>query len=346
MAWWPAWAWLLTACALDAEKKTPAALPTGHYEGQVSYQGTELRTVLDLREARPGQLEADVYFPEASDLNFTAANLIYTEPQLRFDEGLPTGSIDVTAVQEGDFLRGVFSMDSIRADFVWVRRGQPEARAYQQKQLAAQPRLGTPALTLLVPNDTISQHNAVALFTDAAHKGATTARAAQLARQGFLTTVVTVQPTALPDSATLKAAAAVLVALRRAPATDTTHIGLWVSGSTAVAVAPAATLPKPAAAFVVLENVPLESAEEAKPFQVLARQRIPVLALYAAADTSLNISGSTSRLRTALGRRSTVRTFPKADANFRVPGSLNSDGKWTWPQPASGYVEAIRQWRK
>jgi dienelactone hydrolase len=347
VAWWPAWAWLLTACTLDAEKKAPATLPTGHYEGQVSYQGTELRTVLDLREARPGQLQADVSFPDMPDLDFTGANLIYTEPQLRFDEGLPTGGIDVTAVQEGDFLRGVFTLDSVRVDFVWVRRGQPEARAYQQKQLAAQPRLGAPALTLLVPNDTVSQHSAVALFTDAAHEGATTARAAQLARQGFLTTVVTVQPTALPDSATLQAAAAVLVALRRAPATDTTRIGLWVSGSTAAAVAPAATLPKPAAAFVVLENVPIASGEEAKPFQVLARQRIPVLALYAAADTSLNAATSTSRLRAALGaRRSTLRAFPKADANFRVPGSLNSEGKWTWPQPASGYVEAIRQWRK
>lgn len=346
-AWWPAWAWLLTACTLDAEKKAPAALPTGHYEGQVSYQGTELRTVLDLREARPGQLEADVHFPDVPDLDFSAANLIYTEPQLRFDEGLPAGGIDVTAVQEGDFLRGIFTIDSIRADFVWVRRGQPEARSYQQKQLAAQPRLGTPALTLLVPNDTVSQHSAVALFTDAAHQGATTARATQLAGQGFLATVITVAPTALPDSATLRTVAGVLLALRRAPATDTSRIGLWVGGNIAAAVAPAATLLKPAAAFVVLENVPVASSEAAKPFQVLGRQRIPVLALYAAADTSFNMAASTSRLRTAIGtRRSTLRTFPKADANFRVPGSLNSDGKWTWPQPASGYVEAIRQWRK
>lgn len=346
-AWWPACAWLLTACALDAEKKVPAALPTGHYEGQVSYQGTELRTILDLREARPGQLEADVHFPDVPDLDFSAANLIYTEPQLRFDEGLPAGGIDITAVQEGDFLRGVFTLDSVRADFVWVRRGQPEARTYQQKQLAAQPRLGAPSLTLLVPNDTISQHSAVALFTDATHQGTATARAIQLADQGFLTTVVTVAPTALPDSATLRTAAAVLLALRRAPATDTTRIGLWVSGSIAAAVAPAATLPKPVAAFVVLENVHITSSEEAKSFQVLARQRIPVLALYAAADTSFNMATSTTRLRAALGaRRSTLRTFSKADANFRVPGSLNSDGKWTWPQPASGYVEAIRQWRK
>jgi len=347
VAWGPVLGWLLTACSLEPATQAVVSLPTGHYEGQVSYQGSELRAVLDLREARPSQLEADLHFPEAEDLDFSATNLSYTEPQLRLEEGAQPGGITITAIREGDFLRGVFTLDSVRVDFVWVRRGQPEERPYQEKQLPAQPKLGTLPLTLLVPNDTASQHAAVALFTDAAHQMAATARAGQLARQGFIAAVVTVAPAAsAPDSATLQATAATLWALRRVTTVDTTRIGLWVRGAVAATVAPAAALVSPNAAFVVLENVPIASNEDAKPFQVLARQRVPMLALYAAADTSLNATESARRLGAGSRRSILIRTFPKADANFRVPGGLSSDGKWTWPRPATGYVEAVRAWRK
>lgn len=340
---------LLSGCSLDSGQKAVVSLPTGHYEGPISYQGTELLAVLDLRESKPGQLEADLHFPEIEALDFTATNLSYTEPQLRFEEPAQPGGIQITAIREGDFLRGVFTLDSVRADFVWVRRGQPEPRPYQEKQLPAQPALNIPPLTVLVPNDTATQHAAVALFADAAHQAAATARASQLTRQGFVTTVVAVNPVAeLPDSATLRTAATVLLALRRAPTTDTTKIGLWATGDAAAAITPAATLVKPQAAFVVLENVPVTSPEQAKPFQGLTRQRVPVLGLYAAADTSLNVKESTRRLRNALGfRRNTlIQTFPKADANFRVPGGLTEEGKWNWPRPVPGYVKAIQEWRK
>jgi hypothetical protein len=339
---------LLASCSLDSERKAVVALPTGHYEGPISYQGTELLAVLDLRESKPGQLEADLHFPGLRGLDFPAVNLSYTEPQLRFEEPAQPGGVQVTAVREGDFLRGVFTLDSVRADFVWVRRGQPEPRAYQEKQLPQQTTLGLPPLTLLVPNDTVARHAAVALFADASHQAAATARAGQLAQQGFVATVVAISQTALPDSAALRRATAVLTALRRAPAADTTQIGLWVYGATAAAVTPAVTMMAPQAAFVVLENVPVASVDQAKPFQALNRRRIPVLALYAAADTSLNVKESTRRLRNALGfRRNTlIRTFLKANSNFRVPGGLTEDGKWSWPRPAAGYVEAIQEWRK
>jgi dienelactone hydrolase len=347
VAGWLVFVLLLTSCTLDSEQKTTVLLPTGHYEGALSYQGTELQAVLDLRESQPGQLEADLHFPEIEGLGFPAVNLSYTEPQLRFEEATQPGGMAVTALREGDFLRGVFTLDSAKVDFVWVRRGQPEPRSYQQKQLAAPPRAGGQALTLFVPNDTTKQHAAVALFTDAAHLSAVTGRASKLADHGFITTVVAVTPTAsLPDSATLRTAAAVLLALRSAPRVDTTRIGLWAHKATAAAIVPAAVGSR--AAFVVLENVPVASAEDAKPFQLLARQRVPVLGLYAAADTSLNARESARRLRKAVGSRrgSLVRLFPQADANFRVPGGLNDDGKWTWPRPATGYIEAVREWRK
>ncbi len=340
---------LLSSCSLDSSQQAVVALPTGHYEGSISYQGTELLAVLDLRESKPGQLEADLHFPQLEGLDFAAANLSYTEPQLRFEEPVQPGGIQITAIREGDFLRGVFTLDSARVDFVWVRRGQPEPRPYQEKQLPTLAALAAPPLTVLLPNDTASQHAAIALFADSTHLAAATARANQLTRQGFITTVVPVNLAAeLPDSATLRSATAVLLALRHAPTTDTTQIGLWAYGAVAAAVAPAASVVAPPATFVVLENVPVASLQQAKPFQALTRQRVPVLGLYAAADTSLNVKESTRRLRNALGsRRNTLlRTFPKADANFRVPGGLTEDGKWIWPRPAPGYVKAVQEWRK
>jgi hypothetical protein len=349
LVWWPAFAVLLAGCSLDSGQKSVVSLPTGHYEGTVSYQGTELQTVLDLRESRPGQLEADLHFPEIEDLGFAATSLSYTEPQLRFEEAAQPGGMQITAIREGDFLRGILAQDSARADFVWVRRGQPEPRSYQEKQLPAQANLNAPALTVLVPNDTASLHSAVALFTDATHQNVANARANQLAGQGFITTVVTVAPATSPeDSTALRTATTVLLALRRAPPIDTTRIGVWARGTTAAAVVPAATLVSPRAAFVVLENVPVSSADAAKPFQALSRQRVPTLGLYAAADTSLNVQESTQRLRGGRGSRRSgivIRTFPKADANFRVPGGLSAEGKWTWPRPAAGYTTAVKDWR-
>ncbi len=333
---------LLAGCASESGQ-TGVALPTGHYEGPIRYQGTELRVEFDLREAAPGQLEADLRIPEIEGWEMAVPAVSYTEPQLRLGPLWP-GGIRLSALREGDFLRGVFALDSVQADFVWARRGQAAARSYQEGTMPAT--AGLPRLTVLVPQDTAAQHPAVALFADAAHRGAATARAAQLARQGFVTTTVTTPP-APADSTSLRAAAAVLQALRRHPAVDTLRVGLWARG-TAAAVAPAAVLAKPKAAFVVLENAPLTSADETKPLQVLGRQRIPLLGLYAAADTSLNARESARRLRTAVSSRrgALVRSFPQADANFLVPGRLSPDGKWTWPRPAPGYVRAVQDWLK
>jgi hypothetical protein len=139
--WWAVVVLLLSGCSLDSGQKAVVSLPTGHYEGPISYQGTELLAVLDLRESKPGQLEADLHFPQLEGLDFAATNLSYTEPQLRFEEPAQPGGIQITAIREGDFLRGMFTLDSVRADFVWVRRGQPEPRSYQEKQLPAQPAL-------------------------------------------------------------------------------------------------------------------------------------------------------------------------------------------------------------
>ncbi|MBD2714384.1 hypothetical protein KBK19_04990 [Microvirga sp. STR05] len=333
----------LWGCLPDSGQKAAVALPTGHYEGTVAYQGTELVATLDLREVSPGQLEADVRFPQNEGLSFPAANLSYTEPQLLLNS--PAGGSSISAIREGDFLRGVFALDSIKADFVWVRRGKALPRAYQTKQQPAA--RGLPSLTLLIPQDTLASHPAVALFAGPAAEPAARLRAAQLAGQGIVATVVVLPPAPQPaDSALLQSAVQVLQALRREPAVDTLRIGMWAHGT--ATVVPAAVLARPKAAFVVLENVPVSSMEDARPFQLLSRQKIPVLGLYAAADTSLNAKDSARRLRNAArGQHGTqVRLFPGADARFLLPGQSNADGKWTWPSAAPGYLPAIADWLK
>ncbi|QNH62850.1 hypothetical protein [Hymenobacter sediminicola] len=337
----------ILGCSPDSGQKAAVQLPTGHYEGTVAYQDTELAVALDLREVSPGRLEADVRFAQNEGLSFPAENLRYTEPQLLLDS--PAGGSSISAIREGDFLRGVFRLDTIKADFVWVRRGKALPRAYQIKQLPASAAAqGLPSLTLLIPQDTLATHPAVALFAEPATQPAARLRAAQLAGQGFVTTVIALPHAQQPaDSAMLQSAVRVLRALRREPAVDTMRIGLWARGTTA-AVVPAAVLAQPKAAFVVLENASITSLEEARPFQLLSRHRIPVLGLYAAADTSLNAKDSARRLRNAVGsRRGTqVRSFPNADTHFLLPGQGSADGKWTWPASAPGYLQSIADWLK
>ncbi len=338
---------LLLSCSLDSGKTAAVVLPTGHYEGTVAYQGTELETVLELRETSPGQLEADMLFPQEAGLSFAVQDPRYKEPQLLFEQGGVPGSISVSAVREGDFLRGVFALDSVKADFVWVRRGKAAPRPYQTTtvQLPA----SQLALTLLVPDDTTTaRHPAVALFADDTHQAAAQHRADQLARQGFVTTVVAVAAGSPADSVALRAAVAVLQALRRNSAVDTLRVGVWARGASAAVAVPAATLVKPRAAFLVLENVSLASMEDTRPLLALSRRRVPVLGLYAAADTSLNAKESARRLRNAVGyqRANKVRVFPGANARFVVPGRSSPDGKWTWPTAAPGYLKAIDDWLK
>ncbi|MBC6697082.1 hypothetical protein [Hymenobacter sp. BT190] len=343
---WAAPVGLLPSCSSDAGRETAVALPTGHYEGTVAYQGTELAAVLELRETIPGQLEADMRFPQDEGLSFPADDARYAAPQLLFEQTGITGGMQVSAVREGDFLRGVFTLDSIRTDFVWVRRGKAQPRPYQLDTL--QVPASRLALLVLVPTDTLGRHPAIALFADDTHQGAARLRADQLARQGFVTTVVSVAAGTPADSVALQAAAATLQALRRHSAVDALRVGMWARGAAALVAVPAATLAKPRAAFMVLENVPVTSADDARPLQQLAQRRVPVLGLYAAADTSLNVKDSARRLRNAVGyRRATqVRIFPKANAQFVLPGRTSADGKWTWPAAAPGYFTAIEDWLK
>ncbi|RPD49870.1 hypothetical protein DNI29_03475 [Hymenobacter sediminis] len=337
---------MLTACSSDSgsSTQTTVALPTGHYEGPISYQGTELRVALDLREVAPGKLQADVSFPQVPGLEFEATRLKYQEPQLQLEQGV--GGISLQAVREGDFLRGLLSWDSVRTDFVWARRGEAAPRPFREETLALRSAAGAQASRLLVPDDTVTRHAAVALVAQPQTLAAAQTRAAYLARRGFVTLIVTVATPAAPsDSGAYRAIGTALSALRRHSAVDSGRVGYWVRGSLAPQVAAVASQVKPAA-FLVMEAAPAATREQAAVYLPLSRQRVPVLALYAGLDTTTDVRESARRLRTTLGYRSgsQVRIYPQAGPEFLQRGRLSPDGQWQWPKPAEGYWEGLVEW--
>ncbi|TGD81416.1 hypothetical protein [Hymenobacter wooponensis] len=331
---------LTTACSTDSSRDQPTIpLPTGHYEGPITYRGSELRVALDLREATPGQLQGDISFPENPGLSFPAGQLRYKEPQLRLEQD-PTqpGGISLQALREGDFLRGVLSWDSAQVDFVWVRRGEAAPRGYREQEVKLRDvGLGQSA-TLRLPEDTLLRHPAIVVL------GVPAAQAARLTRQGFVTLTL---PTTIPtDSGATAAVSAALTLLRTQSAVDSSKVGLWSRGPATPWAVAAAAQAQPQATFVVLEGAPARTADEAKAYQVLSQQRIPALGHYAALDTSLNIPDNYRRLRGVLGarRNGMVRTYPRATAAFIVPGRAATNGQWQWPTPAPGYWEGLTDW--
>jgi hypothetical protein len=333
---------LLAGCSGNAGSESVMAVPppTGHYEGPISYQGTELRVALELREIRPGQLQAEISFPQLPGLEFEAARTTYQAPQLRLEQesGQP-GAVTVQAVREGDFLRGVLSWDTIPADFVWVRRGAAAAPGFREQALNVP---GTGRLHLLFPDDTLARHAALLLLTSPATAAAARQRATYLARRGFVTVVV---PTASADSVGAQRAAAVLRQVRRHPGIDSARVGYWGRGPVVATVVAAASVP-PRPGFVVLEAAPAATRDEAKPYYALQQLRIPALAFYAGLDTTVQAAASARRLRAALGgRRGTqVRIIPQVTAEFSRPGYTRSDGQWQWPQPAPEYWDGLPAW--
>ncbi|HEX8349457.1 MAG TPA: hypothetical protein VF598_05835 [Hymenobacter sp.] len=339
--------WLLP-CLLVVEgcssgERSAGPLPTGHYEGPITYQGTELRAVLDLRESATGQLEADLRFPDNQNLGFPAENLRYNAPLLRFEQQPGAASnIVIEAIREGDFWRGTFATDSAQADLLLVRRGKADPPSYGTQALTIRYGSQNMRSTLRLPDDTLRKHLAVVLLPDSTTNLNRTADL--LARQGFATLITQAAP-ATPDSAAGQMAQAALATLRATPGVDTMRVGLWLTGAKAPLVLATSTRGKVKPSFVVVQAVPVASSETQRFFRDLTRQRISVLALYGANDTTLNVRESTRRLRSALGSRgSTVRLYPNANHDLVVPGGTRADGKWEWPRPAAGYVEELLAW--
>ncbi|MET4105435.1 hypothetical protein [Hymenobacter sp. UYP22] len=332
---------LVTACSGNPGSEEAATVPppTGHYEGPITYQGSELRVTMELREVSPGKLEAEIDFPQLPGLGFAATRTSYQAPQLRLEQASAGGGIGIQAVREGDFLRGVLTWDSLQADFVWARRGEAAPRGFREQALGSAQRL-----RLLLPDDTLPQHPALVLLATPATAAAAAQRATYLARHGVAAVVVPL-PASAPDSVAGMEGAAALAAVRRQAGIDSSKVGYWGRATGGLAVA-AAARQQPSPAFAVLEGVPVITREDGRPYQVFNQQRIPVLGLYAALDTAAQVPVSARRLRTALGQRqgTYVRVFPGATSDFLLPGRSRPDGQWQWPQPAAGYWPGLVQW--
>ena len=335
---------VVAACSGNGGPEETAAVvppPTGHYEGPITYQGSELRVTMELREVSPGKLEAEIDIPQLPGLGFVATRTSYQAPQLRLEQhraGVRAG-ITVQAVREGDFLRGVLSWDSLQADFVWARRGEAAPRGFREQVVAAGQRL-----RLLVPDDTLPRHPALVLLAGPATAAAAVQRATYLARHGVAAVVVPISA-ATPDSVAGLAGAVALAAVRRQAGVDSSKVGYWSRGTDGLAVV-AATRRQPHPAFAVLEGAPVATREAVQPYDIFSQQRISVLALYAGLDTAAQVPVSVRRLRPVLGQRrgTQVRVFPGANPDFLQPGRTRPDGQWEWPQPAADYWPGLLQW--
>ncbi|WP_084445860.1 hypothetical protein [Hymenobacter roseosalivarius] len=238
---------LLSACSTDGREAANLPPPTGHFEGPITYQGTELRATLDLREIKPGQLQGEVRLADRQGLSLPVQQITYQHPRLtvRWATGAASDFV-INLTREGDFLKGKFTADSTEAEILMVRRGDAEPLPYLEQALPV--RIGGRMLpaTVLMPDDTLRVHPAVVLLQNAPQR---TPLAVQiltdlLARRGVVVMLVAGRPATAaasvsPDSLAADVLAAAR-ALKRVAGVDTTQIGLVGSGSGATALALAA----------------------------------------------------------------------------------------------------------
>ena len=264
--WWPLLGLitLLSACSLDGRESTLPP-PTGHYEGPITYQGTELRASLDLREVQPGQLQGEVRLADRQELSLPVQQITYQHPRLtvRWATG---GATDFTVAftREGDFLKGKFTADSADADILLVRRGEAEALAYRQQALRYRSGATTLAGTLLIPDDTLLTHPAVVVLQNAPQQSSLALQLLTdlLARRGFMVLLTSGRPAGSTSMNADSLAADVLAAARalgRVAGVDSSRVGVVGAGSGATVVGLAATTDdkdKKAVSFVVALGAP------------------------------------------------------------------------------------------
>lgn len=239
---------LLGGCSTDGREAANLPPPTGHFEGPITYQGTELRATLDLREVKPGQLQGEVRLADRQNLSLPAQQITYQHPRLtvRWATGA-TSDFVLNLTREGDFLKGKFTADSTEAEILMVRRGDAELLPYLEQPLRVRSGGRMLPATVLMPDDTLQVHPAVVLLQNAPQRASLAMHILTdlLARRGVVVMLVAGRPaTAATGVSPDSLAADVLVAaraLKRVAGVDTTQIGLVGSGTGATALALAAS---------------------------------------------------------------------------------------------------------
>jgi hypothetical protein len=325
----------LAGCTPSTTDKPPAA-PTGRYEGTVTYRGAELPVVLNLTQdsaSRNVQLRLQAAVPYSRLFD----SVTYQAPALTAQ--LPGGS-RLALREEPNFLTGtVWLNDTLRAELVAVRRGAPDPPGYTVVRSG-----GRPPVLSFVPLDTAAQRPALLLWPAPGSVGAAYGWADWLTRQGMVVTVA--QPSAQPDSVTARELSAALQQLRDygAAGVDSTRVSVWAVGAGGrAAMLAAGSGVKPhrlivqSAEFTPADRGWLQPRGRPRP-------RLPVLALYGALDTTLNVAVSSRQLRLAVAGRpqSGVKVYERANGALLLPAPADSVRRW--PLPPADLGPSLWQW--
>jgi hypothetical protein len=301
----------LGACQEQRQQdERPSPPPIGHYEGSLQQPGqAELRIAFDIRHPSPGHYEAELSVPQAPTLSFVADTIRHRGGQLQLQRPGRSGQT-LTLKQDGDFWRGTLTLDSLKAEALLVKRGQPSPSVYRVEEIPQ----AQGSAWLFGPADTGTPGPALALLPDEASASSAALWADALAREGFIVLV-------LPPDSSAAAWPAARRLLHSTPGADTATVGVWAVGARGRSLPQQLGAAHASAAFIIVQNTLLDAGSRAG-FRELVRHRVPVLGLYGG-NTPLTRAAAAS-LRGALGGRrgSTVRVYRPAGADLLVPGIL------------------------
>jgi hypothetical protein len=299
-SWWLGLLVLLAACQAQPETQTtlvsPTHPPTGHFTGSLEVPGQPaLRAALEIRHPRPGHYNAELLVGTEPSLSFVADTLDFKQNTLHLQRpGRPGETL--TIQQQGDFWRGMLTVDSVDYPTLLLRRGPAEPTVYRVRRDEVAGPSGT--ALLFSPADETMLGGALALFPTPLSATNAPSWADALARQGYTVLLLPAADT-LPAQA-LKAA---LTYLRRTPGVDTARVGAWAAGSRATQLATLLTqpdVPTPQPAFIVAQEAPAPDAASRRTWRTLG-QGGRVLGVYEATDAA-TVSAANG-LRVALGGR-------------------------------------------
>ena len=330
----------LVSCTPSTTDKPPT-VPVGRYEGTLSYRGAELAVVLNLSlDSGSRGVQVLLRAPAAPPYSRAFDSVAYRAPTLT--ARLPGGS-RLQLREEPNFLTGtVWLHDTLRAELVAVRRGPADPPSYAVARQSGP--AGALAAVSFVPLDTVQRRPALLLWCAPGTLGAAYGWADWLARQGMVVTVAAAE--SLPDAAAAAQLSAALQRLRDygAAGVDSARVSVWATGAAGRAALLAAATGKRMQGLLVLETE-LGPADQAW-LRPRGRRgpRLPVLGLYGALDTTINVAVSSQQLRRAVAGQpqSGVKVYAAASGALLLRAPADSVRRW--PQPPADLAPSLWQW--
>ncbi|GAB3836993.1 hypothetical protein [Hymenobacter jeollabukensis] len=328
---------LLAACSPAAEQQRAA--PVGRYEGSLTYRGAELPVVLNVyQDSASRVVQVQLRTPGAPVYARWFDSVAYQAPSLA---GRLPGGGRLALREEPNFLTGtVWLHDTLRAELVAVRRGPAALPTYTVTRQAATN--GAPAMLRYEPRDTARRRPALLYWSAAGAAGTAYGWADWLVGQGVVVAVAA--PAAAPDSVAAQQLAAALQRLRADAGVDSARVGVWAvgPGGRAAALA-AAQLPGPPR-YMLVQGAAFSKTDRVW-LRQLGRQRVAVLGLYGALDTTLSVPESSQLLRAAVRRRgSGVKVYEGANQALLLIRPEKPDSVRHWPGPPADLAPSLQEW--